>query len=224
MDFTVLCSNNSEFKHDGELEKDFDFEIECLDDDFVIYFPSYRKYKQNITGKEVFSCREQFMEFLQSMKDITTDIFIKIQFRDKINHLLVSYLVRNCYMSEKVFFSFEAKPHYFKFKGKDLSITNTHFISFLILMCDPEFYKVRSRTKISGVWKDKNREEIAEKISSIISKDASKTDSSYYEGDIDFTISDCIALLGYIKFIVEKNKMIRGNNYCSGPEDAFNYK
>ena len=218
MYFDLTISNNKDFKHDPALEDDFgidsNFSVDCFD--------LHNKYKLKVSVENEIECREELMEILNITEECDGDFYVKIGFDNThFNKRLISYLLRNCNMTKIVCGGeYKVVDDGFIFKGKSLERKYTHFISFLVSMSDEVFSKIKTRTKINLTWQDKDREEIAKQIISIII-------SSYntdYENDFSFDIGDPDVFCSYINFIVKDNKIITGSSFCNGPVSAYNYK
>jgi hypothetical protein len=217
MNFTIEISNNKEFKHDDALEEDFDFNVD-IDNELKEYFPIYNKYKQNLCAEVDECCRESLMSILGDFTDCKDTVYCRIIPSD-FNQKLLSFVINNCEIAEKIFLDVSVGSDRFGFtlNTKDMD-GYLHFISFLILLCDYEFSGIKTRTKSSGIWGNKTRKEVADSLIKIIEKLTDDAEDCVLE---EFTIHDVESIKEYIDTIVSKNKVLK-NTFCDGPETAIN--
>jgi hypothetical protein len=220
MEMELTISNNKEFKHDSDLEEDFDFDLDDFDDneDEVLFL--YRKYHQNLSWKiEYIECRETLLDIFWNIKDYQEPIFISLEL-ENVNPRLVTYVVNNCKISSFIS-DFITTPKGFNFTYNVTTGEFNHFISFLVLLCAESFSNIKTRTKVNDIWEDRTRENIAEQIIKVI-EDLKDEDGDYYECEIDsFEINNPDDLIGYINYVLKDNKTISTSRYCTGPESAF---
>jgi hypothetical protein len=210
MEMNISVSNNKEFNHDSSLEDDFNYNYDYLEEGLEMYL----KYKLDFSFQEEFDCRESLLSFLKTAANSLEIVYLSVGLEyatsESINHRLVNYFYNNCKIAKKCIRDFYINDTELGFEVLDSGTEYYHFISLLILLCDENFKRIYTRTKVNEIWVDKTKEEIFTQIVALVSMN----------NEWSFDVNCKKSLIGYIKTVLIDNKLIN-SNHCNGPETAF---
>ena len=151
-------------------------------------------------------CRETLLYILNNTSKI--DSVAEITLGQPLNKDLLIYVVQKCAVADKFIKDFTiVNDHTFRFTFKRKEIGYLHFISFLVLLCDPIFKNIKTRGKI----RLKNRKTVSEEICKRVK------DISY------FNVRSSDSVINYTKVTLGSNEILFESAYNSGPEYASRY-
>ena len=150
-------------------------------------------------------CRETLLYILNNTSKI--DSVAEITLGQPLNKDLLIYVVQKCAIADKFIKDFTiVNYHTFRFTFKRKEIGYLHFISFLVLLCDPIFKNIKTRGKI----RLKNRKTVSEEICKRV------------KGISCFSINSNTSVINYTR-VTLNNKILFESAYNSGPEFASRY-